>query len=61
MIPVTAGHDNAATGLMGLMISDVAIRQPRRRGAALAVRVTENATVEVNVVVPHGDGGAPDL
>ena len=21
----------------------------------------ENATVEVNVVVPHGDGGAPDL
>ena len=27
---------------MGLMISDVAIRQPRHRDAALAVRVTES-------------------
>ena len=29
MTPVMTGHDNAVTGLMGLMISDVAIRQPR--------------------------------
>ena len=34
------GHNNEVTGLVGLMISDVAIRQPRNRDAALAVRVT---------------------
>ena len=42
MMPVMTGHDSAVTGLMGLMISDVAIRQPRHRDAVLAVRVTES-------------------
>ena len=42
MTPVMTGHDTEVTGLMGLMISDVAIRQPRHRDAALAVRVTES-------------------
>ena len=42
MTPVMTGHDNEVTALMGLMSSDVAIRQPRHRDAALAVRVTES-------------------
>ena len=42
MTPVMTERDNAVTGLMGLMISDVAIRQPRHRDAALAARVTES-------------------
>ena len=42
MTPVMTGYDNEVTGLMGLMISDVAIRQPRHRDAARAARVTES-------------------
>ena len=38
---VVTGHDDAVTGLMGVVISDVANRQPRHRGAAHAAGVTE--------------------
>ena len=48
MTTVMTGYDNEVTALMGLMISDVAIHQPRHcdgDDAALAARVTESQLV----------------